>query len=126
MCGRIEREACNTWGEVASLCDFDAAKIKGRACRRRTAIFLEEVVRAVRGHVSEIRVKWGEGLVSASGKEKVELAPVGTKHIDLFVMQAGGTNELAWSEGACKPLPERSIGGEVPVLGEPAGKGSRA
>ncbi len=118
----MEREACHTQGEVASLFD----QIKGRACGGCTAVFLEEMMWAVGGHVGEIRFKWCEGVVVASGKEKVEFATVGTKHVDLFVMQAGGADELARGEGACKPLPERGIGGEIPVLGEPAGKGSRA
>ncbi len=122
----MEREARHAGCEVASLFDLDAGKIKGSACGRRTAVFLEEMMWAVGGHVSEVRFKWCEGVVLAIGEEVFELTTMGAEHIDLFVMEPRGADELVWSEVRSDVRPELGVGREVAVFGEPGSQGTGA
>ncbi len=122
----LKREACHTQGEVASFFDLDAGQIKGCAGGGRTAVFLEEMVWAVGGHLGEVRFNWREGCVFAIGQEVVEFAAMGAEHIDLFVMQPRGADELVWSEVRSDMRPECGVGREVAVLGEPCRQGTGA
>ena len=57
--------------------------------RTAIAIILEEVVRAVLGHVGKIVSDWLKGLMFLGAGDEVELAHVSAIHVDLLMMQAG-------------------------------------
>jgi hypothetical protein len=121
----LKCEVGNARREVVLLNNLDTRDIKGVYGCGGALVGLEEIVRAVGGHASEVVCHGPEGFVLSVAQEKRELALMDAIHIDLFVVQPGRADEGVRGEKPQSPLSQTRVGGELPVLREPAGERAR-
>ena len=86
---------------------------------------LEEMVRAVLCHISEILGDGHEAAVLRCGEEQIEFGTVDAEHVHLLMMEAHRADELVRREELSPLVSQAGVCGECFILGKPRSERAR-